>query len=66
VTTHNEVKGASGSQASRDSTKNENNRRGGGTVETTRGEVSGGHDGRTEGAGDANGPRRVRLDIPLA
>jgi hypothetical protein len=69
VTTRNEVKGASGSQASRDSTKskndNNNNRRGGGTVETT-GEVSGGHDGRTEGGGDANGPRRVRLDIPLA
>jgi hypothetical protein len=70
VTTRNEVKGASGSQALRDSTRNKNdnnnNRRGGGTVETMRGEVSGGHDGRTEGGGDANGPRRVRLDIPLA
>jgi hypothetical protein len=62
-----EIKGADGSQkASRDSTSSANSRRVDGTVETTRGDVSGGHDGRTEGGGDANGPRRVRLDIPLA
>jgi hypothetical protein len=48
----NDVEGASGSQASTDSTSNANSKRGG-------------HDGRTEGGGDANGPRRVRLDIPL-
>jgi hypothetical protein len=67
TTTSNEVKGAEGSQrASRDSTDDADNRRVGGTVEMTRGDVSGGHDGRTEGGGDANGPRRVRLDIPLA
>jgi hypothetical protein len=28
--------------------------------------ASGGHDGRTEGGGDINEPKRVRLDIPLA
>jgi hypothetical protein len=61
------VKGAGGSQAaSRDPTINEDKKLDGGTVETSKREVSGGHDGRTKGGGDANGPRRVRLDIPLA
>jgi hypothetical protein len=67
VTTQNKIKGAGGSQgASRESTSNGSNRQVGGTVETSRGEVLGGHDGRTEGGGDANGTRRVRIDIPLA
>jgi hypothetical protein len=63
-----DIKGAGGSQkASREPTINEDKKLDGGTVGTSKREASGVHDGRTEGGGgNDNGPRRVRLDIPLA